>query len=309
MKFLKPKFWNKKNNPISLILIPITFLFQLVLKIRKTLTFENVFKIPIICIGNIYIGGTGKTPLSVMVTKELINKKKNPALIKKYYSAHYDEHNLINDKINCLILNNKRSKAILDAKKKGHNIVILDDGLQDYTIKKDLNIACFNTNQLIGNGMTLPSGPLRESMQALKNVQIVVLNGPKNILFEKKILKISKKIKIFYSKYIPTDLGQLKNKKLLAFAGIGNPENFFNLLRKNKLNVKKTFSFPDHYEFSKSELKKINDYSIKNSLQVITTEKDYYRIKKYGFKNFKFLKIQLLIKDKNKFMNIIANYL
>ena len=116
-------------------------------------------------------------------------------------------------------------------------MAILDDGFQDYSIKKNLNILCFNSNQLIGNGMTLPAGPLRESINAVKKTQIVLINGSKNKLFEDKILSISNKVKIFYSKYLPENIEEFKNKNLLAFAGIGNPSNFFKLLSDNNLSI------------------------------------------------------------------------
>jgi len=307
MKIPKPKFWEEKNNPISLLLLPISFFLQLLIIIKKKLTFKHSFKIPIICIGNIYIGGTGKTPLSIMIAQELIKHKKKPAIIKKYYSEHIDEHNLINNSLNCLFLDKKRSKAINNAEKKQHDIAILDDGFQDYSIKKNLNILCFNSNQLIGNGMTLPSGPLRENINAIKKTQIVLINGNKNELFEKKILNISNKVKIFYSKYLPENIEKFKNKKLFAFSGIGNPNNFFKLLTENNLNVNKCLAFPDHYEFSKSEIQKMIDESLKNKFELVTTEKDYFRIKNYGFKYIKFIKIKLEILEKDKLINQILN--
>ncbi len=307
MKILKPKFWDIKNNPISLLLIPISFFLQLLMIIKKKITFKHSFKIPIICIGNIYIGGTGKTPLAIKIAQELIKHDKKPAIIKKYYANHFDEHNLINNNLDCLFLDRLRSEAINKAEKKNYDIAILDDGFQDYSIKKDMNILCFNSNQLIGNGMTLPSGPLRENMNAIKKTQIVLINGNKNEPFEKKILNISNKVKIFYSKYLATNIEDFKNKKLFAFAGIGNPNNFFKLLNENNLDVRKQLTFPDHYEFSKSEIQKMIDESLKNNLELITTEKDYFRIKIYGFKYIKFIKLKLEILEKDKLINQILN--
>ncbi len=306
MRVLKPKFW-EKNNLISLLLLPISLFFQFLIQIKKKLTIENSFKIPIICIGNIYIGGTGKTPLSILIAKELKKLKKKPAIIKKYYSEHADEHNLINDSVDCLFLDKLRSKAINKAEKEGHDIAILDDGFQDYSIKKNLNILCFNSNQLIGNGMTLPSGPLRENMNAIKKTQIVIINGDKNKLFEKKIFNVSKNVKIFYSKYLPKNIEEFKNKKLFAFAGIGEPNNFFKLLNENKLKIYKKIEFPDHYKFSKFEIKKMIDEALKNNCELITTEKDYFRIKNYELQHVNFLKIRLEIFEKDKLINQISN--
>jgi tetraacyldisaccharide 4'-kinase len=308
MKILKPKFWEKNNNLISLLLLPVSFFVQLLIIIKKKLTSEHSFKIPVICIGNIYLGGTGKTPLSVLIVKELRKHNKKPAIIKKYYSEHVDEHNLINNSLDCLFLDKQRFKAINNAQKKQYDMAILDDGFQDYSIKKNLNILCFNSNQLIGNGMTLPAGPLRESINAIKKTQIVLINGNKNESFEDKILSISNKVKIFYSKYLPENIEEFKNKNLFAFAGIGNPSNFFKLLADNKLNVHTKLAFPDHYKFSKSEIQKMIDESFKNNLELVTTEKDYFRIKDYGFKHIKFLRIKLEILEKDKLINQILNH-
>tara|TARA_A100001011_G_C14202985_1_gene796517 strand:- start:187 stop:1113 length:927 start_codon:yes stop_codon:yes gene_type:complete len=306
MRVLKPKFW-EKNNLISLLLLPISFFFQFLIEIKKKITIENSFKIPIICIGNIYIGGTGKTPLSILIAKELKKLKKKPAIIKKYYTEHIDEHNLINNSVDCLFLDKFRSKAINKAEKEGHDVAILDDGFQDYSIKKNLNILCFNGNQLVGNGMTLPSGPLRENMNAIKKTQIVIINGDKNKLFEKKIFSISKNVKIFYSKYLPKNIKEFKNKKLFAFAGIGEPNNFFKLLNENKLKIYKKIEFPDHYKFSKFEIKKMIDEALKNDCELITTEKDYFRIKSYRLGHVNFLKVKLEIIEKDKLISQISN--
>ncbi len=308
MKVLKPKFWEKKNSLLSLLLLPFSLLFQFIYLIKKRLSSQHSFQIPVICVGNIYVGGTGKTPLSILIVKELKKQNKKPAIIKKYYSNHIDEHNLINESLDCLFLDKQRSEAIKNAQKKNYDIAILDDGFQDHSIKKNLNILCFNSKQLVGNGMTLPSGPLRESMNAIKKAQIVLINGEKNRLFEEKILNISDKVKIFYSKYLPMNIEEYKNKKLFAFAGIGDPKNFFDLLVNNNLKIYKKIEFPDHYNFSKSEIRKMIDESLQNNCELITTEKDYYRIKNYGFKQIKILKIKLEILEKDKFINEILNY-
>ena len=113
----------------------------------------------------------------------------------------------------------------------------------------------FNQNQLIGNGLLLPSGPLREGLSSLKNAHIIIINGIKDKLFENKLLNINKRLS-FYSKYTK-NLDQFTNKKLHAIAGIGNPENFFDILEKNNLNIEKKIIFPDHYEFPKNEIENI----------------------------------------------------
>ena len=309
MKFLKPKFWESRSNILAILLSPISLLFYFLTVLKKSFISPKKFKIPIICVGNIYVGGTGKTPVSIMIANILKTNNKNPAIIKKYYKDHEDEHKLINNITNSLILNKNRVAAIEKAERENFDVGILDDGFQDHTIKKTLNIICFNNRQLIGNGLVFPAGPLRERLSSLERAQIVIINGEKNKIFEEKILNISKNIKIFYSEYLPINIEQFKNKKLFAFAGIGNPNNFFELLSKYNLDVQKKISFPDHYEFKKKEIEQITRDAVNNNLDLITTEKDFYRVKDYGFKDLRYLKVDLKIEEKNKFITEVLKHL
>ena len=299
----KPKFWDKKIGLISILLIPLTIFFIFLLTIRKTLIKERKFKIPIICVGNIYIGGTGKTPLSILLADELSKLGKKTAILRKYYKEHDDEYNLIKNSYQYLIIDKNRSQGIRNAEKKEFKSIILDDGLQDYKIKKDVKIVCFNSRQLIGNGLVFPSGPLRESLKTLKDVNLVIINGTKDLGFEKKILNINNKLEIFYSSYKPINLSEFRNKKLFAIAGIGNPENFFNLIENYELEIEKKLEFPDHYQFSKKEIVDIIQEAEKNNLQVIMTEKDYFKIKKFNLNKIRYLKISLEIKNKSILIN------
>ena len=309
MKLFKPKFWDKKKSLLSFFLLPVSVFLQLIIFLKKKLVKERKFSIPIICVGNIYLGGTGKTPLSIEIAKILEKINKKTAIIKKFYKAHEDEFKLIESKKIKLFNNISRINSIEKAVVEKLDCLILDDGLQDTSIKKNLNIVCFNEEQLVGNGMTLPSGPLRESLSSLKNCQIVVINGNLNKEFEKKIRNISDNLNIYYSKYSPTNLSLFAGHDLLAFAGIGNPNNFFNLLEKNNLKISKRVFFPDHYNYSIKELNNLVNYSIKNKLKIITTEKDYFRIEHYKIPNIQYLDVSLEIKDRNKFEREIKKYL
>ena len=305
MKFIKPKFWEKKYNFFSIFLAPFSLLILIYVYLKKKITKSLKFEVPIICVGNIYIGGTGKTPTSLFIANELKKLGKNPVIVKKFYKDHVDEHNLIKEKFNDLILDKNRVLAIKKAQKLGYDIIILDDGFQDRKIKKDLSIICFNQNQLIGNGFVLPAGPLRESLGALKDANVVLINGKKDDSFEKKILSINKNLYIFYSDYIPANLDEFKNKKLLAVAGIGNPENFFKMLEENKLIVEKKVVYPDHYHFTTKEFKNIVEEAEKRNLKIIMTEKDFFKIKDLELKKNSFLKISLKIKKYDDFLSLL----
>ena len=305
MRLNKPKFWDTKNSFISFLLFPISLLVLIFIFFKKKFTKSIKFKIPIICVGNIYIGGTGKTPTSIFLAKELVKLGRNPVIMRKYYKNHKDEHYMIKDNFENLILNKNRAIGVAEAEKANYDSVILDDGLQDYKINKSLNIVCFNQNQLIGNGLVMPSGPLRENLSSLIDADIILINGKRNNYFEKRVLNINKSLKIFYSFYKPTNIDQFKDQNLFAVAGIGNPKNFFKLIEEYNLNVTKKIIYPDHYEFSKTEIQKIIDEAKNKDCKVIMTEKDYFRIKDFDIDDIGYLKISMEIVKKKEFINII----
>ena len=306
MKINKPKFWDqKKISLISIFLFPLSLVTLLVVFFKKKFLFIKYFRTPIVCVGNIYIGGTGKTPTSILLGKELLNQGLKSVIIRKYYKNHQDEYNQIRSSFKNLIINKNRYDGIKEAEKNDYDIVILDDGLQDYRIKKNLEIVCFNENQLIGNGLVIPAGPLRENLNALKNVGIVLINGNKNHHFEEKLLKINKKLEIYYSYYKPENLEIFKNQNLLVLAGIANPENFFQLLGKYNLKVEEKLVFPDHYRFSESEIQKIVQEADRKKLKIIMTEKDFFKINNFKIKKIDYLRVSLQIYDKEKLINKI----
>ena len=308
MNFKKPKFWDHSGLSFwSIILYPFSLLFLVTSLVVRLLKTQKKFPIPVICVGNIYLGGTGKTPLALEIFKIVKSSGKNPGFIKKGYDYLYDEIQML-EKIGKTYLNKNRKEAISELISLKHDVAILDDGFQDFSIKKDFSILCFNSNQLIGNGFLIPSGPLRESFQSIKQAECVVINGTKNFEFENKIKKINENIKIFYSKYKIKNLNKFKNKKVLAFAGIGNPSNFFELLKKNNINVKETISYPDHYNYSEEDY----GFLIKKKEQDVllaTTEKDYYRLNEKMKQSFDYVDVDLEIDNKNEFINLINSKL
>ena len=308
MNFKKPNFW-KTINIYSLFFLPFTLITFLVNLLKDLFSKEKKFNLPVICVGNIFVGGTGKTPLSIYLFNLLSKNKKNPAIIKKYYSDHIDEVLLIKKKISAIFFNKDRSKSIIRAERNKHNVVIMDDGLQDRSIKKNLSIVCFNSKEALGNNLLLPAGPLRESLKNKEEYLIILINGKRNYNLEKVIKAKIKNIKIFYSQYIPKNIYKFKNKKLFAFAGIGNPSSFFQLLKDNNLNLKKQISFPDHYNYSKNEIRRLINDAKKNKLTLVTTEKDFYRLKALKLPKINYISVDLIIKNKYLFDNEILKRL
>ena len=303
MKIIKPNFWSE-NNIIVYILLPLTLITKVINYFKKKNKKKFKPKIPTICVGNIYIGGTGKTQL-VLKLNQFLKKKFKTYVIKKNYENQIDEQMLIK-KSSRLLLSYDRIDAIKKINKYKNTLAILDDGLQDKSLKYKISIACFNSFTGVGNGRLLPAGPLREDLSELKNYNAVFINGSKNNKLIKEIKKHNKQIKFFVGKYVLRNKKDFNKKtKYLAFCGIGTPESFFDLLRVNKINIKKKLFYPDHYNYKISDIKKIKNISKKYNYQIVTTEKDFMKTKKFKFLYTKHTKVDLYIKKYSKFKKFI----
>ena len=307
MNFVKPLFWKSKNI-ISILLYPLS-LIVLIINELKELKSKKKFLIKTICVGNTYVGGTGKTSLVIEI-QNLVKKKFKTVIIKKNYTHQLDEINLLKTKGE-LISKDTREKALNLAAKKKYQLAILDDGLQQKNIDYDLKIICLNTENGFGNNFLLPAGPLRESIHKIKNYDIAFINGGKrNNNLYLKLKSINKKLKIFEGKYKPVNLKSFNlKKKYLMFCGIGNPHEFEQTLFENKFLIEEKMIYPDHYKIPIEILDKLKLKAKNKNLSLVTTEKDFFRLSKSQRKNIKYLKISLEIKDIKKFKKLLISKL
>jgi len=305
MKLKKPKFWDhKKPSFFSYLLLPFSIILGLITKIKSKPKFSNS-KIKTICVGNIYIGGTGKTSLAIKI-KEILDKNNIKAcFIKKFYSNQTDEQKLLS-KNGTLFSNLKRINALNEAIAEGFEVAIFDDGLQDSSIKYDLEIVCFNNLNWIGNGLTLPSGPLRENINNLKSYENVFLNGNEEslIAIKEQIKRINPNIDINSGKYTPLNIGEFdKDQNYLVFSGIGNHKTFVEMLKNNKLKIVSDLEYPDHYQYSKKDFDEIIINAKKFNAHIITTEKDYLRLENLNKNEIFYVKSSLDISDEKNLTN------
>ena len=232
--------------------------------------------------GNIYLGGTGKTPITIELFKIFNNLKIKTVTAKKFYPSHTDETILLKKKTNFLSGKN-RLEIINNAIKKKNKIIIFDDGLQDNYIDYDLKFVCFDALSWIGNGHLIPCGPLREELNSLKRFDAVFIKNIKkpNYKIINIIKKINPKIKVFNSKYKIKNIKKFDlSKKYIIFSGIGNPDNFEKILYKSKFKIIEHIIFPDHYKYSQNDIDKIIQKANELKAKIITTEKDYVKIPK-----------------------------
>ena len=307
MKINKPLFWDLKNSYISLILLPLSLIFLFLIFLRKKFAKETKFKIPIICVGNIYVGGTGKTPSSIKIFEILKKLKYRVVIGKKFYGDQIDEIKLLK-KYSTVISLPTRTKIIEQAKKNKNQIIIFDDGLQDRELTYDLKIVCFDTKNLIGNGNLLPSGPLREKIQSLKKYDCVILkdNFYKAKTFAKKIVKFNKNLKIFYTYTSIENLRKFnRSKKYLIFSGIGSSDSFKNILKDKNFNIVKELVYPDHHNYKNQDIKHIKNQAKKFNAKIITTEKDYIKLSRIHQKNINFIKVKINFRERNNFIKFL----
>ena len=309
MKFLKPKFWDKRHLTFqSIILYPFTFIIDIKEFFDALKQSKKYPEIKTICVGNIYLGGTGKTPLVAFIANKL-NKKFKTTIIKKKYLDHLDEKILL-EKKNNVFFKKDRLVSLLEAIKKKFELAIFDDGLQDKKIQYDLKIVCFNSLSLAGNQLRLPAGPLRERLESLKKYDaIFILGEKKSTKFLTKVRKIKPNIPIFSGEYIPTNFQKFKKKNHLIFSGIGNPDSFAKTLDKYNIRYGSNLIYPDHYNYTEKDMKRIKKLAKIKNLQILTTEKDYNRVPSKYKNNIYYLKVDLKIKKLKAFNKFIAKYL
>jgi tetraacyldisaccharide 4'-kinase len=297
----KPNFWSYLLIPFSLPIILRNFLFQFLKKKKSS-------KIKTICVGNIYLGGTGKTPLTLKIYQILNQLNINVATVKKNYSNQKDEQLLLK-KNTSLIIADDRKDAIYQGINQNYDVLVFDDGLQETKIDFDIKLVCFKSKNWIGNGQLLPAGPMREKISSLKRFDAVFLNGSSNNFkkIEDQIRNVNLDIKIFKTFYKISNVQKYNLKsKYLIFSGIGNPPDFKDILLENKFDIVREIVFPDHYNYSLNDLEKIQNIAKNEKLKIITTEKDFMKIPEQFKKNIDFLAIELVIQDEKKLIELLT---
>jgi len=322
-KFGYPNFWKKKNNLIEKIIIiiflPFSFLYFLISKIDRKIKKTRKVGIPVICVGNINTGGSGKTPFVIYLTNLLKKKKINAHIVSRGYLGKLhgpikvdikkhsykdvgDEALLLAKETTTWISKNKFEGALM-ATLDGADVIILDDGLQNYSLHQDLKIIVVDGGFGFGNEHILPAGPLRETISSgIKKSDILILFNKDENYIEK---KIKNKITVIHGSSKIKKFSSIKNKKMIGFSGIGNSKKFYTSLKKEKLNILKFFSFPDHYAFNKKKITGLINYAKKYNAILVSTLKDKQRIDFNQRRKIFFLDLEIGIKEEKKLINFL----
>ena len=292
-----PKFWYKKDLISKLktfLLLPFSIIWILLSLIKKSFVKRYKSHLKVICIGNLSIGGTGKTPFSMQTYKilEILGYKpvfltrgyrgltKGPILVNESHN-HKDvgDEALLLSKVGTTIVSSNRciGAKYIENLKKNYDIIIMDDGLQNYQLEQDIKLLLIDKKLLFGNGYCIPAGPLRQTItQGLKKIDAIIFTGDGDT---KDInLNFINNIRNFDTKLEIKNTFKTKQNNFLAFCALGNPIKFFNTLKKNNFKIVLTKSFPDHYEYKNKDINTLKEEANNRNLKLITTEKDYVKI-------------------------------
>ena len=284
-----PKFWYQSNFSIlAILLLPVSLIWITGTYLKKKFAKPIRSKIPVIAIGSAIIGGSGKTPSVIYVCEILEKIGYKPHVISRGYGGSANEvikvspdmsYSVVGDEAIMMSkyyptwVSKNKYNAFAMAEKDGANILVLDDALQSYNIFKDLNIYVYDSIQSFGNKLIVPSGPLRESISSVLNrSQIVFLVNTDNC---PEISKNKFQQNINYEISIKPEM---RDKRLMPFAGLGFNKKFFDQLYNEGLDITLTKEFPDHHQYSQDDMYTLLDEANKHDSFLVTTEKDHLRI-------------------------------
>lgn len=313
-----PSFWQHKNF-LAKLLTPLGELYALATKMRLKIKKPQKVDIPVICIGNLTAGGTGKTPTAISLALLLQNAGLYPNFISRGYNGtlsnvqvdilrhspvQVGDEPLLLARIAPTFINADRYQAALSAQKNQAECILMDDGFQNPGLYKDLSFIVIDGTFGFGNKKCIPAGPLREHIKdGLKRAQAVLMIGSDEYNLSSTI-----SLPLFRGKIV-AQKPKLKNNRVIAFAGIGHPQKFYTSLQELGIEIIQTFDFPDHHSYTESELIQILNEAKLNKAEVITTSKDFVKIPTSLQSQFKILEIHIQWEDAKALQNFILSHL
>ncbi len=282
-----PKFWNN-NGGMATLLAPIAFIYKAVTQWRIKHAKPYKSKAYVICIGNITAGGVGKTPVAAAMAEKYLKKNKKVVFLTRGYKSKLkntvvdltkhsaietgDEARILAE-IAPVIVAPDRAKGAKIAESMGADVIIMDDGFQNPRLYKDESWLVFDGATGIGNGRIIPAGPLRETLESgEKRAQHILVMGE-----DKTGLKEKCHLPVHFGHLEPQPF-DLMHKRVLAFAGIGHPEKFYQTLKNMDYEVVETRDFADHYAYSEADVARLLKEATAKELAVVTTQKDFVKL-------------------------------
>ncbi len=297
-----------KNTYLDILLLPLAYIFSCCVRLRrflyrKGLLTSYTLPVPVVVIGNLTVGGTGKTPLTLWLAELLAQTGYKPGIISRGYGGNSvtypyvvnrnSDVKQVGDEALLMALRKLCPVVVGPSRVKSAqkllaefdcNVILSDDGLQHYKLNRDIEIAVIDGERRFGNGFCLPAGPLREPIGRLSDVDFVVVNGEKSVSQEFSMQFIGD-VAVNLKTSEQKTLQSLQNSACHTLAGIGNPDRFFKLLTSHGLGFT-PHRFPDHYAFERK------DIDFNDSKPVLMTEKDAVKCRQFAGKQHWYVPIK-----------------
>ena len=295
-----PRFWSQTDSILPSILAPLSGVYDACARARAALTSPQNASIPVVCVGNAVVGGAGKTPCTIALLSRLRAADVDAHAISRGYGGHVagphrvdratdtaadvGDEPLLLAQAGPTWVSRDKVAAARSAAEAGAQVVVLDDGLQNPTLKKDLSLLVVDASSGTGNGRLLPAGPLREPLErALGRVAAaIVLDGAgtgKDGGWPDTINSLRDGLPVFSARLVPVVAAlQSLEHPVVAFAGLGHPEKFFSLLYGMGCDLVGTYPFPDHHRYSPNDIMQIVEAAAAKGARTVTTAKDAVRL-------------------------------
>jgi tetraacyldisaccharide 4'-kinase len=281
-----PEFWYRPAGIASTALLPVSALWRAAAWVKRNAARPVRLGIPVICVGNLTVGGTGKTPIVQTIAEMLLRRKQRVHIVTRGYGGSFagpirvdptrhsaedvgDEALLLAATLPVWVARH-RSAGARAAEAEGAQVIVLDDGHQNFTLHHDLSFVVVDAERGFGNGCVVPAGPLREAIGAgLARADALILIGKGDIVYRGPKLR---------ARLEPVGGEALAGTRALAFAGIGRPEKFFETLRTIGVDLVETVSYPDHYAYDASDIAHMARRAALKGAMLVTTQKDWVRL-------------------------------
>ncbi len=303
-----PDFWSSTDVPAKVkaaLLSPLSLLYIASARFLRGRARPHKASVPVICVGNLTVGGTGKTPIAIAIGRLLSEHGRSPIFLNRGYGGHMagpvrvdtvlhtavdvGDEALLLAQAGPTIVSRDRARGADLAARSGADIIIMDDGHQNFSLVKDLSLVVVDTETGFGNCRVMPAGPLRETIEeGLARAHAIVLVGDGSSRIPPHALRETR------AHIVAAEAEGLRGQRVFAFAGIGRPEKFFATLTAIGATLCGKLEFPDHHVYGGSELSSLRDRAIALDARLITTEKDWVRIPSDERGNISFLPVRAI---------------
>jgi tetraacyldisaccharide 4'-kinase len=292
----EPAFWHRPSSLTSRLLTPLAAFYGAIAARRMARPGAEA-GVPVICVGNYHTGGAGKTPTVLVLVKVLRELGKTPFVLSRGYGGSTigplrvdaarhtaadvgDEPLMMSAHAPVVVARDRVAGARL-ARGEGASVIVMDDGFQNPALRKDLSLIVVSGGRGLGNGRVFPAGPLRAPLAPqLARTDALLVIGEGDAARDVGRVLAARGVPALHARVVPDDdaLAALRGKRVLAFAGIGDPGRFFSTLRANGIAIAAQRTFPDHHRFTKDEISALRDEAARQGLALVTTEKDFARL-------------------------------